>query len=103
MHTTKRGVNWRKFAESIFEKDNEEIPEINRDKTLDKKVKLGEIFHGRYIDWASGASKEKEFVRTDCLPLDSNYANVNINPSEISNRAVSLEIQLDKKKLIMKV
>ena len=87
------------FEENLFSTEKGQIPELEKNNSIEEKVRLGETFFGSYIEWASGASEERSSVRTDCLPNESPYANLNLVPSNISNRAIALEIQLDKAKL----
>ena len=72
---------------------------IRNSFSIDMKIDYGEIASGKFIDWALIASHDKTMATTKCLPKESVFTPKQIVPSFISNRAIAIEIGLDKEKL----
>ena len=87
--------------DNLFEDQENELPTLHVEDTIVFSREYGETAQGAYIDWAAGASQEASSVRVDCLPPTSplRQSSVSIAPTDISNRAVAIEVQLNKDKL----
>jgi hypothetical protein len=96
-------TNQNVTLDNLFDDDTEGIPTLLVKGIIPKKGDgshlLGQTTQGSYIDWAFGASEEKSIVRSNCLPPKSELKVEEIVPSEESNRAISIEIALDKDRI----
>ena len=85
--------------QNLFEDQENELPSLELFTNMLFERDYGQTRSGAYIEWAAGASQEASSVKLDCLPPKSSLDPSLIKPSEYSNRAVAVEVQLDKAKL----
>ena len=85
--------------DNLFEDQEGEIPTLEVSENTVIKREYGEIITGAYIDWAAGASQEASSVRVDCLPPKSPFNHLSIAPTDLSNRAIAIEVKFNKDKL----
>ena len=62
---------------------------------------MGETAPGRYIDWAFAGSEQKSLIKTSCFGggKDLGLTKEDVTPSSDSNRAMAVEVGLDKEKI----
>ena len=88
-----------KQLDEIFDEQKEDIyPDIVEfnNSIKNSKNNLGKIHNGTYIDWAFAGSEAPENMKSDCFKANNPFSEQPVKPSEYSNRAIALEIMLDK-------
>ena len=87
----------------VFDDDIGDFPELRMEHgtVTGFQWNLGEMADGRYIDWAFAGSEEKSLIQTSCLGGGKDYGltKEDITPNNESNRAMAVEVGLDKQRI----
>ena len=81
-----------------FSEKFDEIPSLtkNIDQNKHSSKSLGQGDHGMYVDWAFGASFSGSHVSERCLDPKKKFKRTYRPPTVNSNKAIAIEISLDK-------